>query len=235
MPPCDPACLPPSHRPCTTTAAHALRSARAGPAAVVDCGIPQLAGAGWGGVEWPTSTAGSLPMSKHTAHSVVSPAPWPAGVPLARQDEQVRRSWSSGAPGLMGAVLQSRWQLRAKRAPPSPPLPRSLLPSSHYLHFYPSCVCWAIRWHTQPDSALGRHLAADPAAAAAWERASIRDLVLLPMIPYTVWALLYYLKVRQRVLLLCPACCLPLVDARRQGCRVDEPARPFPLPLRRSL
>ena len=64
------------------------------------------------------------------------------------------------------------------------------------MHFYPACVCWTIRWHTQPESALGRRLAADPAAAAAWEQASVRDLVLLPMIPYAAWAAAYYLKAR---------------------------------------
>lgn len=93
---------------------------------------------------------------------------------------------------------------------PSTPLPKM---HSHFMHFYPACVCWAIRWHTQPDSALGRRLAADPAAAAAWTRASARDLVLWPMLPYTAWALLYYLKARSgggrgaggR----CPGPCLP--------------------------
>lgn len=66
---------------------------------------------------------------------------------------------------------------------------------SHFMHFYPACVCWTIRWHTAPDSALGRHLATHPQAAAAWEAASVRDLLLFPMLPYLLWAVLYYVKV----------------------------------------
>ena len=33
------------------------------------------------------------------------------------------------------------------------------------------------------------------AAMAEWHEASLLDLVVLPMIPYLIWALLYYVKV----------------------------------------
>lgn len=66
--------------------------------------------------------------------------------------------------------------------------------TSHFMHLYPACVCWTIRWHTADP--LAAHLReAGPGVAAAWEGGSLRDLVLLPMLPYMLWAVLYYLKV----------------------------------------
>lgn len=66
--------------------------------------------------------------------------------------------------------------------------------TSHFMHLYPACVCWTIRWHTADP--LAAHLReAGAEAAAAWEGGSLRDLVLLPMLPYLLWAVLYYLKV----------------------------------------
>jgi len=64
------------------------------------------------------------------------------------------------------------------------------------MHLYPACVCWTLRWHTADP--LAAHLAANPAEAAAWQAASWRSLVLLPMLPYLLWAVLYYIKVRGR-------------------------------------
>lgn len=62
------------------------------------------------------------------------------------------------------------------------------------MHLYPACVCWTIRWHTADP--LAAHLRTSSQAAAEWEHGGMRDLVLLPMLPYIVWAALYYLKVR---------------------------------------
>jgi hypothetical protein len=62
------------------------------------------------------------------------------------------------------------------------------------MHFLPACVCWATRWHT--SDSLKAHLQASPVASAQWESGSLRDLVLLPMLPYLLWAVLYYIKAR---------------------------------------
>ena len=60
------------------------------------------------------------------------------------------------------------------------------------MHVYPAAVCWAARWHT--SGPLAARLAADAAARERWEAGGVRDLVLLPMIPYTLWSVAYYLK-----------------------------------------
>ena len=44
-------------------------------------------------------------------------------------------------------------------------------------------------------------------AMAEWHDASLLDLVVLPMIPYLVWALLYYVKVTPLPSLPVQCCC----------------------------
>ena len=126
-----------------------------GPAAVVDPGLPQL-----------------------------------AGVPFAGQDDEVRPGWRCS--------VETQLQGSSEPVPRCAPLcltPRvspAPLPS-HFMHWFPACVCWAVRWH--PSGPLAEHIRSDPAAAAQWASGGVRDLVLIPMLPYLAWALLYYLKV----------------------------------------
>ena len=61
-------------------------------------------------------------------------------------------------------------------------------------HWTPACVSYAARWHPPPQ--LRDHLASSSAARLEWESGGFWDFFLLPLLPYLLWALLYYLKVR---------------------------------------
>ena len=65
--------------------------------------------------------------------------------------------------------------------------------TSLFLHWFPACVAWTERWH--PDVHVREYNKKSTEAMAEWHDASLLDLVVLPMIPYLVWALLYYVKV----------------------------------------
>ena len=65
--------------------------------------------------------------------------------------------------------------------------------TSLFLHWFPACVAWTERWH--PDVHVREYNKKSSAAMAEWHEASLLDLVVLPMIPYLIWALLYYVKV----------------------------------------
>jgi hypothetical protein len=65
--------------------------------------------------------------------------------------------------------------------------------TSLFLHLYPAAVMLASR--AAPRPALAAALAASPAAAERWAAATLRDLALLPMAPYCLWAAAYYIKV----------------------------------------
>lgn len=66
--------------------------------------------------------------------------------------------------------------------------------TSLFLHWFPACVAWTERWH--PDVHVREHnRKAGTAAMEEWHNASLWDLVVLPMAPYLLWALLYYLKI----------------------------------------
>ncbi|KAK2077924.1 hypothetical protein QBZ16_003792 [Prototheca wickerhamii] len=65
--------------------------------------------------------------------------------------------------------------------------------TSHFLHWTPACVSYAARWHPPPQ--LRDHLASSSAARLEWESGGFWDFFLLPLLPYLLWALLYYLKV----------------------------------------
>ena len=67
--------------------------------------------------------------------------------------------------------------------------------TSLFLHWFPACVAWTERWH--PDVHVREYNKKSSEAMAEWHEATLLDLVVLPMIPYLVWALLYYVKVRQ--------------------------------------
>ena len=62
-----------------------------------------------------------------------------------------------------------------------------------FLHLYPACVMWATRWYPGPQVQAAR--AREAAYAVAWEEAGFLQLVVLPMVPYLLWGVLYYIKV----------------------------------------
>lgn len=70
--------------------------------------------------------------------------------------------------------------------------------TSHFLHLYPACVSWSQRW--APPPVLAARLAASPKDAAAWDAANFWELALLPMLPYALWVVAYYIKVLRWVL-----------------------------------
>lgn len=72
--------------------------------------------------------------------------------------------------------------------------------TSLFLHWFPACVAWTERWH--PDVHVREYNKKSSEAMAEWHEATLLDLVVLPMIPYLVWALLYYVKVCLHMMLL---------------------------------
>lgn len=65
--------------------------------------------------------------------------------------------------------------------------------TSLFLHFFPALVCWAARWY--PSQQLQAALEASPDLRSRWEHAGFRDLCLLPLLPYIIWAVAYYIKI----------------------------------------
>ncbi|KAK9841696.1 hypothetical protein WJX74_010260 [Apatococcus lobatus] len=65
--------------------------------------------------------------------------------------------------------------------------------TSLFLHWYPACVVWTERWH--PDVHSRETTAKTPEALKKWHEASFLEIALLPMIPYLIWAVLYYIKI----------------------------------------
>lgn len=66
--------------------------------------------------------------------------------------------------------------------------------TSLFLHWFPACVAWTERWH--PDVHIREANRKSPEAMREWHDASLVQLVLLPCVPYLLWAVLYYTKVR---------------------------------------
>ena len=60
--------------------------------------------------------------------------------------------------------------------------------TSLFLHWFPLLVVWTERWHMR-KSRRGTD-------ARDWETASLAQLVFLPMGPYLLWAMMYYIKVK---------------------------------------
>ena len=59
---------------------------------------------------------------------------------------------------------------------------------------YPACVAWTERWHPAPH--VKQFTKASNTLKAEWQSATLTELVLFPMVPYLLWAVLYYAKVR---------------------------------------
>ena len=69
--------------------------------------------------------------------------------------------------------------------------------TSLFLHFFPACVAWAHRFHP-PDALEASFLGQGEESKGRkdqWETASPWELCLLPMVPYLIWAILYFMKI----------------------------------------
>ncbi len=66
--------------------------------------------------------------------------------------------------------------------------------TSLMLHWMPACVLWTLRWYPDRSVKLDYDGKSD-AAKADWQHGSLYNLVLLPLIPYLLWAVAYYVKV----------------------------------------
>lgn len=75
--------------------------------------------------------------------------------------------------------------------------------TSLFLHWFPACVAWTERWHPEVQAREAGKL---PEAVNEWQNATLVQLVLLPCVPYLLWAVLYYTKVCHNA---CTRCCKP--------------------------
>ena len=64
--------------------------------------------------------------------------------------------------------------------------------TSLFLHWFPACVAWTERWH--PEVGVRVADRKSPEAVREWHDATLVQLVLLPCVPYLLWAVLYYTK-----------------------------------------
>ena len=58
----------------------------------------------------------------------------------------------------------------------------------------PACVVWTLRWYPHRSTRLNFDAKSDE-AKARWHHGSLLDLVVLPFLPYLLWAVAYYIKV----------------------------------------
>lgn len=63
----------------------------------------------------------------------------------------------------------------------------------------PACVLWTLRWYPTRSVKLD-YEGRSEAAKAEWQHGSLHNLVLLPLLPYLLWAIAYYIKVRSRTI-----------------------------------
>eukprot|EP00879_Flechtneria_rotunda_P015404 GHRR01016106.1.p1 GENE.GHRR01016106.1~~GHRR01016106.1.p1 ORF type:complete len:374 (+),score=84.39 GHRR01016106.1:50-1171(+) len=66
--------------------------------------------------------------------------------------------------------------------------------TSVFLHLAPACVTWTLHWHPDADR-FGPRPDASEQDKQAWQHASFLQLVVLPLLPYVIWATAYYLKI----------------------------------------
>lgn len=65
--------------------------------------------------------------------------------------------------------------------------------TSVFLHAFPALVAWAGRWHSgDPHHWKGPQ---DSACQSEHATATVRELILVPWVPYALWAVAYYLKI----------------------------------------
>ena len=58
----------------------------------------------------------------------------------------------------------------------------------------PACVVWTLRWYPHRSTRLNFD-AKSVEAKERWHHGSLLDLVVLPFLPYLLWAVAYYIKV----------------------------------------
>ena len=58
----------------------------------------------------------------------------------------------------------------------------------------PACVVWTLRWYPHRSTRLNFD-AKSVEAKERWHHGSLLDLVVLPVLPYLLWAVAYYIKV----------------------------------------
>ena len=66
--------------------------------------------------------------------------------------------------------------------------------TSLFLHWMPACVVWTLRWYPHRSTRLNFD-AKSVEAKERWHHGSLLDLVVLPVLPYLLWAVAYYIKV----------------------------------------
>ena len=62
-----------------------------------------------------------------------------------------------------------------------------------FVHAFPPLVAWAQRWYPPDAHHWKGSVAAD--AACSTQAASMRELILIPWLPYFLWAIGYYIKI----------------------------------------
>lgn len=70
--------------------------------------------------------------------------------------------------------------------------------TSLFLHFFPACVAWAHRFHPPEileSSFISNEKDEGSIRKLQWETASPWELCVLPMGPYLIWAILYFMKI----------------------------------------
>jgi len=83
---------------------------------------------------------------------------------------------------------------RAQSAPENTLWPRRVQITSLFLHWMPACVVWTLRWYPHRSTRLNFD-AKSVEAKERWHHGSLLDLVVLPVLPYLLWAVAYYIKV----------------------------------------
>lgn len=63
--------------------------------------------------------------------------------------------------------------------------------TSVFLHAFPPLVAWATRWYPSDP----HHWKTTSQRACERKEASVRELILIPWLPYLLWAMFYYLKI----------------------------------------
>lgn len=66
--------------------------------------------------------------------------------------------------------------------------------TSLLLHWMPACVVWTLRWYPHRSVRLNFDAKSED-VKADWHHGSLWQLVVLPVLPYLLWAIAYYVKI----------------------------------------
>lgn len=67
--------------------------------------------------------------------------------------------------------------------------------TSLMLHWMPACVVWTLRWYPQRVGHKLDYDSKSEEAKAEWQHGSLTSLVVIPLLPYLLWAVAYYIKI----------------------------------------